>query len=74
MLAKDSLKAAHRVLNNRWVALAVAIVLIVTSIFEIIESGNEIGSHHGVLIFGIFHMLNTLPDFYEAAFAIDELE
>jgi len=74
MSAKNALKAGHGVLTNRWVALAVSAVLIVTAIFEIVASANEIGSHHGVLIFGIFHMLKTLPDFYEATFVIDEIE
>ena len=67
------MKADHGVLTNRWVALAVSAVLIVKAIFEIVASANEIGSHHGVLILGIFHMLKTLPDTYEATFVIDEI-
>ncbi len=47
----------ERFLHHPWVRIAIALSLVVSSVFEIMEElGGEpdgMGSHHGVLIFGV---------------------
>lgn len=72
MKSNRFLISARNVLTNRWVGLTVSVRLIGTAIVEIAESATEIGAHHGLLVLGVSNILKTIPDFYEAAFAIEE--
>ena len=47
--------------------MAVAVVLVVTAGIEVIGQFDDIGAHHGVLVFGIATLLDTLLELPEKA-------
>lgn len=47
--------------------LILAITLILSSSVELFESLDEIGSHHGVFIFGVAQALGAIADMMAAA-------
>ena len=58
--------AFSRFLANRWLSVVVSAILIATALSEVIEDAGNIGSEHGVLVFGIFQLMTTLPEFFHA--------
>jgi len=55
-----------RLLTSRWLSIAVSVSLVATALSEVIEDVGDIGSGHGVLVFGIFRLMTTLPEFFHA--------
>lgn len=56
---------ARKIADNPYINLLAASVLIITAISEMFESTEkmtELGIHHGVLLFGIAHMLSAVPE------------
>jgi len=58
------LKKIHRFATNPWVTVCCGIIIVATSGTEIIRTidNPQIGAHHGIAIFGILQILQTLPD------------
>ncbi|WP_440054481.1 hypothetical protein ACSLBF_16790 [Pseudoalteromonas sp. T1lg65] len=48
------------------------LILCITSAFEIVDNITHIGSHHGVFLFGLLHILKTLPELNESIHLFDE--
>ncbi|MGE3976999.1 MAG: hypothetical protein AB7F94_05365 [Nitrospira sp.] len=61
----------RRLVEQPYVNLAVAIILFVTGLTEGWDSfqedmaGFHLRAHHGVMIYGFFNMLKSLPDIFE---------
>ena len=53
--------------NTSVFKLLLALILILSSSVELFESFDEIGSHHGVFIFGIAQALGAVADMMAAA-------
>ena len=64
----DEIVMLEKITENPFVNLLSGIILFVTSGYEVWVSLDEfaLGAHHGVLIFGIFHVIKTLPEFLYA--------
>ena len=60
----------RKLISSPWTNSLLAIILIVTSSAEVISELESPefspGSHHGVLTFGIFQLLKTLPEFFKS--------
>lgn len=56
-----------KMIDNPTVLLMIGIILIFTSIGEVIEGLDElsIGTHHGVFIWGIFQVFSAIPHLVE---------
>lgn len=60
-----------RFVTNPYVNLAVGLVLFVTGLaegwgsFQADMAGFHVRTHHGVMIYGFFNMLKSLPDIFE---------
>ena len=70
---KLMIAGARKVADNPYINLVAAGVLIVTAVSEMLESPEnltELGVHHGVLLFGIAHLLTAVP---ELLHGLDEL-
>jgi len=56
--------------ENHWINFVVSMTLVVTSGQEVWTdvtgdlSAVNMGSHHGVFLLGLFHVLKTLPDLF----------
>lgn len=56
--------------ENHWISFIVSMTLVITSGQEVWAEVEEdlsavrMGSHHGVLLLGLFHVLKTLPDLF----------
>ncbi len=57
----------REIVESRWTTLATASILIVTSVADIVEDIDDIGSQHGVFAFGLVQAARTLPEFTHAA-------
>ena len=64
----------ERFTRNRWIGLAVSVILIATASVEVLENVSEIRAHHGLFIFGIVNLSKTLPDFFHGAAVFEEAE
>jgi hypothetical protein len=64
--------ALSRLLTNRWLSIAVSVILIASALSEVIEDVGDFGSEHGVLVFGIFQLMTTLPEFFHAGQILEE--
>ncbi len=56
---------ARKIADNPYLNLLAALVLIATAIAEMLESSEKLiepGIHHGILLFGIAHMLSAVPE------------
>jgi hypothetical protein len=57
--------------NNPYVNIGVGLVLLLTGLSEAWGTWSEdlrhmhLQGHHGLIIFGLFHLLKTLPDLFE---------
>ncbi len=53
-----------RLISSPWLTLVGGLALLVTSLWETIESLSDasVGAHHGVLLFSIVQVLKVLPD------------
>ena len=56
----------HLIASSRYVRLIVALILVITAGNEVYHSFADIGAHHGLLVFGIFQILQALADIFEA--------
>jgi len=62
------MKALKWISENSWIHLLVSLILVITSGQEVLAdvmgdlTAMRMGSHHGVFILGLFHLLKTLPD------------
>ena len=67
------LNVFHKIICSSYVNMFVAIILMYTSGKEIYETLDNviIGSHHGVFLFGIVHLLKSLKEFLEGAKELD---
>jgi hypothetical protein len=63
--------ALSRLLTNRWLSIA-SVILIASALSEVIEDVGDFGSEHGVLVFGIFQLMTTLPEFFHAGQILEE--
>jgi hypothetical protein len=63
----------EKIINNPYLNLLAGLVLLITSGNEILETFEDLtlGSHHGVFVFAIIHILKTIP---EIMHGLDELE
>jgi len=54
-------------IDNPIVLLVIGILLMLTSVGEVIEGLNELslGTHHGVFIWGAFQVMSAIPHFIE---------
>ena len=52
--------------SSKYLRLIVALILVITSGNEVYHSFEDIGAHHGLLVFGIFQILQALADIFEA--------
>ncbi len=65
---KAILRAAGWIVDSPYVTLASGIILIASAIFQMMDTGLEralgvdIGTHHGVLLFGILQACRALVD------------
>ena len=64
----------ERFTGNRWIGVAVSVILIATALGEVLEDVSEIRAHHGLLVFGIVNLFKTLPDFFHGAAIFEEAE
>ena len=75
---KTLMKALKWIAENHWMNLLVSLILIGTSSQQVWAdlkgdlAAMHIGSHHGVIILGIFHTLKTLPDIFGSLQAVDD--
>jgi len=56
--------------ENPYLNVIVGIIFLLSGISEVINELDDLesitfGSHHGVIIYSIFHILKTLPDIFE---------
>jgi hypothetical protein len=58
-----------RIVESKYVRLFIALALVGTSGYEVIEGLDEweIGAHHGVFIYAIIPLLKSLTEIFEAA-------
>ena len=67
------LNKLRTILDHPYANLLVALILILTSLAERWETLQEnlvkldVAAHHGVLLFGVFNLLKTIPLLFEAA-------
>jgi len=57
-----------KIIENRWSHIIIGILFMASGIIDIIETWEvetNIGSEHGMALFGFWHILRTLPDFFE---------
>jgi hypothetical protein len=60
-----------RILKHPYTKLAVGLILVVTSTFEIVDDlmsdipKSRVGAHHGLLILGIVNALSAVPELVE---------
>ena len=63
----------YSIFSSKYLRLTVAIILVISAgsevyhNFENIHSFEDIGAHHGVLVFGIFQILQALATIFVAA-------
>ena len=73
-LVRIVLGGMEKITGNRWIGLAVSGILIATALVEVVESVSEVRAHHGLLIYGIFHLFRTMPEFFHGAIVFEEAE
>lgn len=61
-------------INNPYLKLACGLILLFTSGVEVVKSfaDGTIGAHHGVFIFGILQILESIPDIQESFEKIED--
>ena len=63
-------KMIKKVLDNPYANLLVGIILFSSSFMEVWESFHEdtvkLGTHHGVMLFGMVQILKVLPDIMDS--------
>ena len=71
-------KMIRKLVDNPYLNLLVGIVLISSSFMEVWESVHEdtikLGTHHGVMLFGIIQTLKALPDIFESLESLEKFE
>ncbi|NBT38958.1 MAG: hypothetical protein EBT20_00680 [Alphaproteobacteria bacterium] len=53
--------------ENRMLRIAISISMIITAGYEVIHEFDEIGAHHGILIYASMELLKAISESYEAA-------
>ena len=68
-----------KIATSRWLGLAVAVVLLATGAIETFEQfradvddGLSMGTHHGVLLYGLQQALRSVAELFEASTAVGE--
>ena len=65
-------------MGNPYANLLVGIILVSSTFIEVWESVHEdtlkLGTHHGVMLFGIVQTLKALPDIMEGLDSINKFE
>ena len=56
----------YAISNSKYLRLAVAIILLVTSGTEVYQSAEVIGAHHGIVVFAVFQALQTFVSIFAA--------
>lgn len=64
----------NKIIQNPYLNLLIGFILLFTSGYETWHTFSEfsIGSHHGILLFSISHILKTISDFKEGLKDINE--
>ena len=57
----------HSISSSKYLRLTVALILAITAGSEVYHSFEDIGAHHGLLVFAIFQMLQALASIFGAA-------
>jgi hypothetical protein len=65
----------EKIANNPLLNLLSGIILLVSAGYETWDTLEQfsLGAHHGVLVFSLFHILQTLPDLLEGRAKLSEV-
>ncbi|MBF0189226.1 MAG: hypothetical protein HQL50_14985 [Magnetococcales bacterium] len=63
------MQALRKLMASPWLHILLGLILLVSAGMEIrddIQNAVQgVKAHHGVFVFGLFHILKTLPDIFE---------
>ena len=65
-----------KIVNSPYVNLIGGFVLLITAGDDILESmgSGDIGAEHGIFVYGVLHLLKTIPDLLEGLKFIGEAQ
>ena len=56
----------HLISSSKYLRLTVALILAITAGNEVYQSFEDIGAHHGIMVFAVFQALQACADIFAA--------
>jgi hypothetical protein len=71
---KEAKLMLKKITESPWLNLVAGIILLLTAGTEVWESFGDgsVGTHHGVFIFGLIHIIKTIPEFMHGLHELED--
>ena len=63
----------EKIVKSKILSLLVAVTLAITAGIEIYESGENIGAHHGIMVYAVYQLLQGVSALYGTALRLNTI-